>query len=123
MAARASKLDITGERILEELAKLAFLDTTELYDSDGNPKPLNEVSPDARAAIEGIDIEELYQHFGGGNSKSIGKIKRYKIAGKLKALELLGKYRKLFTEKIEHSGEIRLAEAVEAGRRAIANDD
>ncbi len=59
---RAEKLDISDERILKEIAEMAFAEPT---------KELN-----------------------------------YSI--KLKALELLGKHKVLFTEKIQHTGEVTI---------------
>lgn len=44
-------------------------------------------------------------------------------AGANKALELLGKHLKLFTDKVEHSGDINIGEIIAARRNRVAEMD
>jgi hypothetical protein len=41
-----------------------------------------------------------------------GLVKKFKQADKIRALELLGKYRKLWTDKAEHAGKVTLEQLV-----------
>lgn len=101
---RIGKLEISSERILGELARLAFFDPRKLFNADGSPKQVNELDDDTAAAVAGLDFAELFE--GAGDQKhAYGLMKRYKVTDKTRALELLGKYRKLFTDKVELTGE------------------
>jgi phage terminase small subunit len=69
---KMTKADISAERILDELAKIAFL----------TPEQLDE-------------------------------LKSIKGGEKMRALELLGKYHTLFTDRIEQSGEVTINVSLE----------
>ncbi len=49
---------VSIERCIEEYACMAFLDPTQLFDRNGDVKPLDEIPENARRAIGGIDIEK-----------------------------------------------------------------
>jgi phage terminase small subunit len=50
--------EITVERTLREIARVAYSDVRQLFDVDGNFKPLHELDDDAAAQIAGIELEE-----------------------------------------------------------------
>jgi phage terminase small subunit len=95
---RLMKLEITAERVLEELARIAFADTRRLYRANGTPKAIDELDADTAAALAAIDVHEP----GSGR----GLVRRYRMADKLAALTLLGKHLKLFTEKVDASVDV-----------------
>lgn len=107
-----NKLDISAERILQELARLAFVDIRNLFDANGGLKPITELDEDTARAIAGIDHEKLFEHFGKGQAKHVGTTAKIKLADKTRALQLLGQYRKLFTEKVEVTGLEGLADRI-----------
>ena len=80
--ARAKRLNISGDRILVELARIAFYDKSMVYGPTGERLREHEQDPDTLNALQP------------------------KPADKIKALELLGKHQKLFTERIEHAGDL-----------------
>lgn len=94
-----SHTDATTERIIREASRIAFFDPRSLYRADGTPIPIVDLDDDTAAAVAGLDIKELRD--ANGNLK--GYDKRYKIAPKDRALDLLARYRKLLTDKSEHS--------------------
>ena len=49
-------LDISAERALRELARLAFSDVRKLYDSQGNLIPIHKLDDDAAAAISSVEV-------------------------------------------------------------------
>jgi phage terminase small subunit len=57
-----TQLDISAERILQELARLAFLDPRSLFNSDGSLKGIHEMAEDTARAIAGLDHEKLLEH-------------------------------------------------------------
>lgn len=110
--AKFGKLDISAERILQELARLAFIDPANLFDEAGSLKPIHRMDEDSRRAIAALDHEKLFEHFGKGQAKHVGAMVKVKLADKTRALQLLGQYRKLFTEKVEFDAAANFTEAL-----------
>ena len=76
-----SKLDISVERVIRELARVAFFDPLEFWNEDGTVKPLHEMSEDARRAIVGLDVAEMFE--GSGEQRRLaGYVKKFKLANK-----------------------------------------
>jgi phage terminase small subunit len=99
------KTDITVERVKLELARLAFYDPLAFWNEDGTAKPLHEVNEDARRAIAGLEVAELFT--GNGDERGLaGYIKKFKLSDKGAALERLGRHLQMFPTKVEISGEI-----------------
>lgn len=84
--AMTNKADITKERILLEMRRLALFDVRSLYDENGHPLPVHQLSDDAAAAINGLDVVSI-----GNADVGIGQVMKYKIPDKNKALESLAK--------------------------------
>lgn len=84
----ASGADITQERVLREIARIAFFDGRKLTDSDDNPIPLNMLDDDTAAAIAGVKVRRVVDDENGNASTVI----EYKIADKNSSLEKLMKY-------------------------------
>ena len=72
------------------MAKLAFFDIRKMFGEDGKPLDISELDDDTAAALVGLDVQDVYE-FNGDEKQFVGYIKKYKMADKLKALELLGK--------------------------------
>jgi phage terminase small subunit len=51
MGKQLDKLDITAERVMMELARIAFFDVRLLYDADGKMLKPNDLPPEATAAL------------------------------------------------------------------------
>ncbi len=119
LSARASKLEVKAERVLEELAKLAFLDPRKFYNDDGSLRQVAELDADTAACLAGIEQEKLYEHFGKGQAKNVGTITKIKFHDKGQNLERLGRHLKLFTEKVEISGDNALLARLLAGRNRL----
>jgi len=93
---RLQKLEITAERTLREIGKLAFFDPGRYFDELGNLIPIHELDDECRAALAGMDVKELYL-----DKCPVGQLKKIKFADKTKSLEMLGRYFKMFTDKTE----------------------
>jgi hypothetical protein len=52
------KVGVTQERIIEQLARIAFQDARKFFDDKGNLKPITELDDEAAAALAGFDIED-----------------------------------------------------------------
>ena len=96
MNQRSERIEITADRVLKEIARLAFFDPRRLLNGDGTPKAIHELDDDTAAAVAGIDIVTK-----GNEDLGYADILKIKLADKSKNLELLGRHLKLFTDKIE----------------------
>ena len=121
---RLDRLEISADRVLQELAKLAFYDPGALLESDGSMKQIREIDDLTRMAVAGLEVTELFE--GTGDEKhAYGLCKKIKLADKGQNLERLGRYFKLFTEKSEISGpdggplEVSLAASISQARKRV----
>lgn len=90
-AQRSKRTGVNQDRVLLELAKVAFAKMTDIVDSNGRIK--EDASPDDLACIESIKYKESDNEYGGSVEREV------KIASKLKALELLGKHLGMWSDK------------------------
>ncbi|MEN6509301.1 MAG: terminase small subunit [Smithella sp.] len=96
---RLSKLEITSETVLHEIAKMAFANMFDYItiQKDGTAYvDLSRITRDQATAIQELSLEEGTEGAGDG-AKPIKKIK-FKLSGKKENLELLGRYLKLFSD-------------------------
>ncbi len=100
MENRAERLEITADRVLQEIAKLAFHDPRKFFDEDGRIKPISEIDDDTAMCLSGL--ETMHKIVGDEKDGCI-VLTKIKIADKGQNLERLGKHLKLFTDKIDHT--------------------
>jgi phage terminase small subunit len=94
---RANKLDVTVERIVLELARIAFADPGEIIQVVNGRvvvKDTSELTEDQRRVVAEVTQTDTMN---GGSLK-------VKLHDKQKALELLGRYQGMFIDRHEHSG-------------------
>ncbi len=101
--ARAERTEVKADDILRELMRLAFGDIGPVFDEEGQLRPLHELAPEVRRTISSIE------HTAMGSEEQPRFVSKVKFWDKTKALELLGKHLKLFTDKVEHSGAVSIA--------------
>lgn len=82
------KFNITRERIAQELARIAFGDTRNLFKEDGSLKAPHEWDDDTAAIIASVETEELFEGVG-REREMIGYTKKIKQWEKTKALAQL----------------------------------
>lgn len=95
-----NKMEITQERVILEMARIAFADIRKLYNENGGLKNIQELDDDTAAIITSIESVEEFDGFG-QDREQIGYTKKIKTADKTKALDMLGKYFGMFKEKVE----------------------
>lgn len=88
MLSRQKRTEVTQDAVIAELAKLGFFDIRKLFDSDGKPLDISKLDDDTAAALVGLDVQDVVDSDG----NYVGFVKKYKMADKIKALELLGKH-------------------------------
>jgi phage terminase small subunit len=93
-AVHARAASITQSEVVDELRKVAMFDMRKLFGEDGNLIPIHELDEETARGLSHFEIVQLGE--GGTILKSVP-------ANKLKALELLGKHLKMYTDKVEQT--------------------
>lgn len=106
MDERSKRTQITADKVLEEIAKVAFVNLADFIDDEGRMLPPGNIDRKNMATVN-----EITERVFGGDENPIVE-RRYKLNDKMNALEKLGKHLKLFTDKteIEHTTKRPLSE-------------
>jgi phage terminase small subunit len=117
-ARHLAKAEISAERVLEEVRRIAFSDVRGLFDGNNDLKPMRDLTPEQTAALAILDRH----HSALADGRSIS-ILRIRFWDKLRALEMLMKRFGLLTEKVEQSGVVQfqwIKERLERARERAA---
>ena len=108
MAERSRRTGINADRVLRELARVAFVDPSQVIDLN-----TAEVKPDAikddLAAIAGMKVKYVpHKDFDEDGEPIIEQAieREVRLADKLKALELCGKHLGMFADKVKLDGTV-----------------
>jgi len=101
--ARAKRTEITADRVLIELGRVAFFDPRKLLNADGSPKPINELDDDTAAALAGLDIAEEWEG-AGKDRKFVGYTRKVRIVDKNGALGLAMRHLGMLRDRTEITG-------------------
>lgn len=110
MDARARRTEITQDRVLNELGRLAFLDIRKAFDAAGNLRPICELDDETAAAIAGLEVSEMTSK----ENITVGSLKKIRLSDKKGALELIGRHLGMWNDKLAVTGEISIASAIRA---------
>lgn len=99
IAERSKRTGINQDRVIRELARIAFINPTDIINVDEATLRENATEDDT-AAIASVRVKNIPTKEGMGTEREI------KLADKLKALELLGKHLGMFKDKVELSGSV-----------------
>lgn len=94
------KCEVTAERVIAELGRIAFSDIRQIYKPDGTLKPMEEWPEDVARAVSGIEAEEIFE-YDGHERQNVGDLRKVKLWQKGHALETLARHFKLLTDKVE----------------------
>lgn len=103
----SERTGVTTERVVKELARIAFADVRDLFTWDKDHAcyvPSRDLSDDEAAAVSSVKAKT--RHFttdAGTETTTELELKTY---DKLGALDKLGKHLGMFVEKVEHSGTV-----------------
>src|SRR4051794_11202190 len=101
----ADRYDVKLDRVVRELARIAFSDVLDFTKPgpDGYPVlDFSALTPDQSAVLQEVTVEEFKD--GRSDKRQVRGIKIRKES-KIAALELLGKYLGMFKEQVNHSHE------------------
>lgn len=109
MAELSKRTGVNQERIMRELARIAFVNPTEVIDMN-SATVLSNASEDDTAAIASVKVKEV-----SGDFESIEREVRF--ADKIKALELLGKRFGMWVDKqqIDVNSAVQIVDNVPSG--------
>ena len=94
MAERSRRTGVNADRVVMELAKIAFVNAGDVIDAE-TATLKTDAARDDTAAIQSVKVKTFGED---------GLEREIKMADKLKALELLGKHLGMFKDKVELSG-------------------
>ena len=98
-AERSKRTGINQDRVLQEIAKLAFLNPTDVVDMD-EATVKGEANRDDTACIASVKVKNI------PTSDGLITEREVNTYDKLKALELLGKHLGMFTDKMKLEGAV-----------------
>lgn len=123
MEERAQKYEVTADRVVNEMAKIAFFSLGDAIVEAGDDGTVSidvtKLSKDQRAALAEFTIEEYTE--GRGEARlGVRKVK-LKPFDKKAALDSLMRYLGLFNDKVELTGTLSLVERIQKGRERVLN--
>jgi phage terminase small subunit len=126
------RLQVDGDQILRELMRLGYCDVRSIYNEDGSVKHPTEWPDALAAAVASIEVYEEFEFHQGGfhcegcgrkaTKELVGQTKKVKFWNKPQSLELLGKHKTLFSDRVVHEGKITLEDLV-TGAGSKESDD
>lgn len=115
---KSKAFGLSADRVLKELMFMGFANMEDYIriSKEGDAYiDLMKLTREQASAIQEITVED-YTEGRGENEREIKRTK-LKLHGRCRPLELLGKYQKMFIDRVEHEGLEGLAELIAAGRK------
>lgn len=108
-AAISEKLEITQERIVQELAKIGFSDIRQLFTEGGGLRRIETLDDRAAACLSSVEVITRRVPGCDRDDPEYENVAKIKLWDKRAALVDLGKHLGMFTDRIQHSGEISIS--------------
>ena len=99
MAERSKRTGVNQDRVVQELARLAFVDPSKLINTE-NASIKEDASGDDLACIQSVKVKTSDGERGTTIEREI------KLNDKIRALEMLGRHLGMFKDKVELEGDI-----------------
>jgi len=114
-AAVAKRNEITVDRVVAAIGKIAFGDPRKMFGPDGRLLPPHEWDDDTAATIDGFEV--VTQNAGEGMVEHVAKVKR---TDRARGLDMLMRHLGAYNDKLELTGFDKLGERLE---RAAKRDE
>lgn len=101
MEARSQRTEISQDRVLQEYAKLAFLDPRRFYDEDGSLIPIHELSEDVAAALAGMDVSTERVGKDKDGLPEFATVRKIRLSDKKGALDSVARHLGMFNDKVK----------------------
>ncbi len=108
-AAQLSDASLSAARVLEELRRIGFVNSRDFFDAEGRAKHPHQLTAEQGAALQSFDV--VIQNVAAGDDHT-DRVHKFKLADKVRALELLAKHFALLVERVDvtvASAEARVA--------------
>lgn len=126
MGERRERTHITQDRVLRELARIAFFDIRRLYNADGTLKRPDQLDDEAAAVLAGVDVVEQMTY----SADSDGELtptptltKKAKVFDKTTALTLAMRHLGMLNDKLELSKKPLVRVIDQTGRKYRTKND
>lgn len=108
MDERSDRVQVSQDRVLQEYARLAFLDIRRLYDENGNLLHIKDLDDDTAAAISGLEIAREGGHKKEDDDGQSTYIHKYKLSDKKGALDSVARHLGMFNDSVALNGDLSL---------------
>lgn len=86
-AKQVEKFDLTQEKVVEQLARIAFADPRKFFSADGRLKPIHELDEATAAGLAGFEVDEIR-----AGKKIVGQTAKIKTVNRTEALDKLMRF-------------------------------
>ncbi len=102
---RQKRTEITQDKVLEGLARVAMADIRGMFTNNGTLIDVVDLPDDLAMALASVEVvaSRVEKEGGDGHEKVVEYTHKIKTNDRMKALELLGRHLKMFTDKTEHT--------------------
>ena len=104
-------LKVTTNTVLKALLNILMFDPKDLVEDDGTMVALKDIPYEARMALAGVEVSEMFEGSGAGRER-VGMLHKYKTNDRVRAAELIGKHLKMWTDKLEVDEKITLSQMI-----------
>ena len=116
LAERSKRTGINQDRVVQELAKIAFVNIRDVVDTE-DATVLDTATDEDTACIESVRVKVFPTKDGEGIEREI------KLSSKMKALELLGKHLGMFSDKLKVDADMDINIGVDYGEEPEGGAD
>jgi phage terminase small subunit len=116
IADRSKRTGINQDRVVQELAKIAFVNIRDVVDTE-DATVLDTATDEDTACIESVRVKVFPAKDGEGIEREI------KLSSKMKALELLGKHLGMFSDKLKVDADMDINIGVDYGEEPEGGAD
>lgn len=92
-------LSVRARRVIEELVRISFSDVRELFDSNGQLRPIADLPDSIAPAISSVEVVKRYS-----DKETSEYVTKIRLWDKTRALQMLGKHLGILRDIVEHTG-------------------
>lgn len=115
---KLAEVKLTAQRVIDELALHSFANVQDLFDANGNLRPIHELTREQAASIASFEVVKKNMTAGDGQTDTVAKVK---VIDKTKTIEMLAKHFALLTDVVRVEDADALMQRLTRGRARVAN--